>query len=456
MNNSSDNTSEITDSVINFILNTNFKDIPKEAIGSANRSLVNIMGCMIGGSTHPVLKNIQDSLAEFSGLPNATVAGFNPKTDPLNSTLLNTIACSAYAFDDTHSEAIVHPSGPVASSLFSLTEQKIFTGEEFLAAFTVGVEVICRISLAISVHPAEGSLSWMQSSVVGGIGSAAACSKLLGLNFKQTKSAIALASSQASGFRSMFGTMSIPLLPAHAAQTGIKAAILAKNGLDCSNVCLESTHGFLDVFSTKANLTSLIDGLGKNFEINKNTFKPYPCGIVIHPIIDAFLNIKKHPNFKLEKISSIKIYSNTSAFKLAANRAKDKFQARTSIYYWSAIALTQDSLCINSLDDKFFKDVNLIGLQDKIIVIPTDDIKSDAARVEILLNNGSTINSEILHCIGSHSHPMNNNEIGEKFLNLSTPILGVDISKRILDHCWNIQNLADVSKIIKLSGGTAS
>ena len=89
-------------------------------------------------------------------------------------------------------------------------------------------------------------------------------------------------------------------------------------------------------------------------------------------------------------------------------------------------------------------------------MIPTDDIKPDAARVEILLNNGSTINSEILHCVGSFSHPMNNNEIGEKFLNLSSPILGVDISKRILDHCWNIQNLADVSIIIKLSGGAKS
>ena len=105
-------------------------------------------------------------------------------------------------------------------------------------------------------------------------------------------------------------------------------------------------------------------------------------------------------------------------------------------------------------DDKFFKDVNLISLQDKIIMIPKDDIKPDAARVEILLNNGSTINSEILHCIGSQSHPMNDNEIGDKFLNLSSPILGVDISKKILDLCWNIQSLADVSKIIKLSSGT--
>jgi hypothetical protein len=71
MNNSSYNTSEITDSVVNFILNTNFNDIPKEAIDSANRSLVNIMGCMIGGSNHPILKNIQESLSEFSGLPNS-------------------------------------------------------------------------------------------------------------------------------------------------------------------------------------------------------------------------------------------------------------------------------------------------------------------------------------------------------------------------------------------------
>jgi 2-methylcitrate dehydratase PrpD len=453
MNESLNNASEITDSLINFILNTNFKDIPKEAINSANRSLVNIMGCMIGGSSHPILKNIQDSLSEFSGLPNSTVAGFNPKTDSLNATLLNTIACSAYAFDDTHSEAIVHPSGPVASSLFSLTEQKIFSGEEFLAAFTVGVEVICRISLAISVHPAEGSLSWMQSSVIGGIGSAAACSKLLGLNFKQTKSAIALASSQASGFRSMFGTMAIPLLPAHGAQTGIRAAILAKNGLDCSTVCLESIHGFFDVFSSKANFNSIIEGLGSNYEINKNTFKPYPCGIVIHPIIDALLNIKKNPKFNLEKISKIKVFSNTSAFKLTANRANDKFQARTSLYYWSAIALTQNSVGISSLDDKFFNDQALIDLQDKIYVIPKDEINSDAARVEILLNDGSTINSEIFHCIGSRSCPMNNNEIGDKFLNLSYPILGIAISKRILNYCWNIQDLSDVSKIIKLCSG---
>jgi 2-methylcitrate dehydratase PrpD len=438
-----------TDSLVHYLQSTVHGDLPAAVRHAARRSLVNIVGCMVGGAPHPVVGQTHAALAEFAGPPRATLAGRRERTDALHAALLNGLACSAYAFDDTHAQAIVHPSGPVVSALLALCERTPVSGAGFLTAFALGVEVVCRVSRAISVPPATGPVAWMQTGVAGGIGAAAACAKLLGLAPPQMKSAIAIAAAQASGFRSLHGTMCIPLIPAHAGQVGLRAALLAAGGLSCTKASLEADMGYLGLFAERPDLDALAGALGERYEILSNMFKPYPCGIVIHPILDACLELQQDPRYAAATLHRIHIHATPTAVTLSGKRANDAYQARTSLYYWAATALLRGSAGLDALEAASFSDPAMTALQDRMEVHADATLAGNAARVEVVLQDGSTIACAVEHCIGSAARPMTDDELKGKFIGLCEPVLGRDATVRLLDACSNIENVAEAAALAR-------
>ena len=253
----------------------------------------NIIGCMLGGARHDGVSIADNALSPFSGAAQATLLGRSKRADALHATLINCLASSIYSFDDTHEQAVIHPSGPIAAAVLALAEVRPVSGADLRLAFALGVEFACRLCKALTVPPAKGSMAWSGTGIAGGFGAAIAASRLLGLDMAGTRTAIGIALSQAAGFRAMHGSLCTPLMPAQAAQTGLRAAFLAQAGFTSSATPLEGRYGYLSVFSETPDLDALIGGLGERFEILRNTYKPYPCGIVIHPIIDACLALRR-------------------------------------------------------------------------------------------------------------------------------------------------------------------
>jgi len=441
-----------TAALIDFIGAARDTALPETVRHAARRALVNIIGCMVGGAGHPVVSATHSALAPFQGPPHATLAGRRGRTDALHAALINGLACSAYAFDDTHAQAIVHPSAPVISALCPLAERTGISGREFLTAFAVGIELVCRVSRAISVPPADGDVAWMQTGVAGGIGAAAAASMLLGLDRAGIGNAIGLAAAQASGLRSLHGTMAIPLIPAHAAQVGLRAALLAAGGMACGKATLEAEMGFLQVFARTPDFEALSGALGQRFEILANTFKPYPCGIVIHPVLDACLALREAAggsHFDPMQAERVRIDAAPVAVKLTGKRAVDAYQARTSLYYWAATALQRGSASIEALDPKSFSDPIMARLQDRIQLEIDETLASHAARVELSLSDGRVFARAVDHCIGSIERPMTDADLDRKFLALCIPVLGESASRRLLEVCWSIEDQAHAAELVR-------
>ena len=284
---------DVTARLTDYIVSARWSDLPDNVRRETLRSFVNIMGCTIGGARHEVVDLADRTLGEYAGAPHATVIGRGHKADALHACLINCLASSIYSYDDTHAEAVVHPAGPVATAALALAERLPTSGADFLLAFALGIEMTCRLSKAISVPPAKGPVAWSQTGITAGIGAAVAAAKLLKLDATRLQYAIGIALSQAAGFRVMHATMVSSLMPAQGAQTGLRAAVLAERGFTASPAALEGRYGFLEVFAEAPHVPSLADGLGERFEILRNTYKPYPCGIVIHPIIDACLQLRR-------------------------------------------------------------------------------------------------------------------------------------------------------------------
>src|SRR5262245_9150343 len=331
---------DIATRLADYIVAARPEDLPEAVRREALRSLVNIVGCTLGGARHDVIGLADDVLSEFSGPPQATLLGRGRRADVLHAALINCFGSSIHAFDDTHAEAVVHPSGPVAAAILALSERKRVAGPDFLLAFALGVEALCRLSIAISVPPAKGVFAWSQTGITAGVGAAAGAGKLLGLDAIRMRHAIGIALSQAAGFRGMFGSMCSSFMTAHGAQTGLRAAILAEKGFTSSQTALEGPYGYLDVFAEHPGPQALVEGLGTRFEILRNTYKPYPCGVVIHPIIDACLELRRVHAINPADIAAVTVRVGPKALALTDRRhPKDRLGSRVSLYHWVAVAL---------------------------------------------------------------------------------------------------------------------
>ena len=306
-------------------------------------------------------------LSPFSGAAQATLLGRSKRADALHATLINCLASSIYSFDDTHEQAVIHPSGPIAAAVLALAEVRPVSGADLRAAFALGVEFACRLCKALTVPPAKGSMAWSGTGIAGGFGAAIAASRLLGLDMAGTRTAIGIALSQAAGFRVMHATMVSSLMPAQGAQTGLRAAVLAERGFTASPAALEGRYGFLEVFADTPHVPALVDGLGERFEILRNTYKPYPCGIVIHPIIDACLRLRRENAIDPTQVSTVRIQASPGAMALCDRRnPQNELQAHVSLYHWTAAALIRGVARIEELQDPTVQDPAIMAFQDKV------------------------------------------------------------------------------------------
>lgn len=262
---------DVTRALARFVVQSQFDDIPAAVRHEAERSLLNWVGCALGGSRHDAVGIALETLAPFAGPPQAGIIGRRERLDCLHAVLINGMSAHVLDFDDTHLRTLLHPSVPVASALLALAERRPFTGADFLHAFILGVDVECRIANAIySTH----NVNWYITGTAGVFGAAAAAGRVLGLEVSQMTWAFGISATQAAGLREMAGTMCKSFVHGRAAQNGMLAALLAAKGFTSSERAIEAPRGFARVLATDSSLGEITEGLGERFEIAYNTYKP--------------------------------------------------------------------------------------------------------------------------------------------------------------------------------------
>jgi 2-methylcitrate dehydratase PrpD len=441
---------ELTSRLTDYIVAARWPDLPAPVRRETLRSFVNILGCTVGGARHEVVDLADTTLGEYAGAPHATVIGRGRKADALHACLINCLGSSIYSYDDTHAEAVVHAAGPVASSALALAELRPTNGADFLLAFALGVEMTCRLSKSVSVPPAKGTIAWSQTGIAAGIGATVAAAKLLRLDATRLQYAVGIALSQAAGFRVMHATMVSSLMPAQGAQTGLRAALLAERGFTASPAALEGRYGFLEVFAEQAHRPALTDGLGERFEILRNTYKPYPCGIVIHPIIDAVLQLRREHGIDADAVDRVRIKASPGAMALCDRRnPQNELQAHVSLYHWTAATLIRGAARIQELQDPTVQDPQVMAFQDKVEAIRDPSISADAAEVTITLKDGRSHTCRIDHCIGSAANPMTDAQLTAKFAALAEPVIGAARSKTLIEQSLGVEAMADVGELAR-------
>jgi 2-methylcitrate dehydratase PrpD len=438
----------VTRTLARYIVDAKYDDLPPNVRKEGVRTLFNWVGVAIGGSHHETVDVAVSALAPFSGPAQASLLGRSDRFDILNAAFLNGVASHIFDYDDTHLKTIIHPAGPVASAILAYAELHPVDGKAFLNALVLGCETECRIGNA--VYPNHYDVGWHITGTAGVFGSAAAIGKLMGLSERQMVWALGLAASQPVGLRESFGSMNKSFNPGRAAANGIFAALLASKNFTSSDQMIEAKRGWANAISTKQDYSEILGGLGQRYEAAFNTYKPFACGIVMHPSIDAAIQLRDENKLTADQIARIDIKVHPLVLELTGKTAPQTgLEGKFSIYHAVAVALVEGAGGEKQFSDRAVRDPVVVALRDKVKPVIDSSIKPEQVDVTIVLKDGKTLHKFIEHAIGSLEKPMSDQALEQKFADLADGILPAAQAKHVMELCWKLETLPNVAEIAK-------
>jgi 2-methylcitrate dehydratase PrpD len=444
-----------TQALASFVTQSSLEAIPADVQSEAKRAISNYLGCALGGSIEPALDKAIEVLLPFSGPAHASVLGRAECFDEMNAALLNGIGSHVHEYDDTLPQNYIHPSVPVGSALFAYASANPVSGRDFVHAFILGFEVESRIGDA--VYPAHYEAGWHITSTTGVFGAAAAIGKLLGLSTEQMVWAFGLAATQAAGIREMFGSMAKSFQPGRAAQNGLTAARLAAADFTAGECALEGPRGFAPVTASEYDLSRITDGLGVGFALRANAYKPYACGLVVHPTIDGCSQIRERDRPDPMQIESIGLKVAPLVLDLCNKRElKRALQSKYSIFHAAAIGLVRGKGGLQEFTEQAVADPVLARLRDRVQVEGDDRVTEDQVDIKVTMNDGTVHSLFVEQSLGNIHRPLSNQQLDEKFRDQAVLALPAAQVESLIADCWKIDELDDAGEIARQSRPTGS
>lgn len=414
-----------------------------EVEAEAHRSFLNWMGCAIGAAKHPAVECAIAAMQILSPAPQAAVLGRSERLDIGSAALVNGIASHTFDYDDTHATTLIHPSGPVISAVLALAEHMQASGRETVDAIVIGIDVACRVGLGM--YPEHYDRGWHITGTTGPLGAAAGCARLLKLDVHQTMMALGLAASQPIGLREQFGSMGKPFHPGAAARSGLMAALLAQKGYTASEKALEAPRGYFQVISSRQHWHKITAGMGQRFEIMANTYKPFACGVVIHPSIDGCVQLRAHA-VAPEDIDRIELRVHSLVLELTGKASpKTGLEGKFSVYHGCAAGYVFGRAGEAEFSDEIVNRSDLVSLRAQIQAMPDDRIAEASAEVTLVAKDGRRWQTFIEHASGSVYRPMGDAQLDSKFEGQVAPILGPDHAANLLAGCRNLAGQTQVN-----------
>jgi 2-methylcitrate dehydratase PrpD len=460
-------TTTATAAVADFIAGARFSELPDEAIGLGKRCIIDGLAVMLAGATQDAGRILQEHAEGTDTRTVATVFGPRPfKSGSASAALVNGTAGHALDWDDTQLATsadrifglLTHPTMPPLVAALAVGEPRRISGAQFLEAFLTGFEVECKIAEAI--HPSHYKKGFHTSGTIGTFGAAVAAGKLLGLDRVQTPHMLAIAASSASGIRVNFGSMTKPLHVGRAAQNGVVAAELAARGFTGGKDALDPPWGFLQAFGHGESYDPerIIAKLGNPHTIVSPgvSIKPYPCGVLGHPTMDAMRRLVVNHDVKPDSIEAIRVRAgsnilNPLRYPIATNELEAKF---CPAFMVSAIALRRKA-GIHEFNDEFVQSAQVQALMRKVERVLDPEIEAKGwekirSTVEVDLVDGRKL---VEHADeryrGGPDLPFTRAELYEKWSDCASLVLPQTAVDAVFELVDGLERVGDVTALVR-------
>jgi 2-methylcitrate dehydratase PrpD len=452
-----------------FVTGTEFEDVPEHTVADVKRAIRDYCGVALYGSQHPVGEHITSYVSAASPGNDATLLGGGTASAP-GAALANGTYGHAIDFDDTFESIVVHPTSPVFPAALAGAELVDGEGRDVLAGYAVGVEAAFRVGHA--TYPSHYENGWHATGTIGAFGAAAAAASVLGLSAEETRHALGICASGSSSLKKNFGSMTKPLHAGHAAQVGVRAALLAREGWTANRSVLGGDLGYGAVMTLgdAYDPTAITDGLNAlareegtpgtegEWAVSDVGYKPYPSGVITHAAMDATRALAEQEDLATEDVTRVTVALDEAANEMLIHAApEDALQAKFSIEFCLAAVLHEGDPGIREFADEYLDREEVTETMAKVERAFEPDLFDGGyagygARVTVETVEGETYVEEEPHAPGGPRNPVAEQRLDAKFRTCAGVVLDEEVTDRLASAIERLEQeraLADLTGALR-------
>ena len=445
-----------TEAVARFLVRTSYDQLPPEAVEAARRAVLDTLGVALAGSGQEAGRLVEALAAEGGGAGQAAVWGRPLRLPAPEAALVNGVFAHALDFDDVNDSMRGHPSAPLLPAVLTLAEKLAASGHRAIEAFVLGLEVECKLGRALGrSHYSRG---WHATAVLGTLGAAAACSRLLRLDEISTRMALGLATSMASGGRANFGTMTKPFHAGQAARSGLLAALLTHRGYTAAVDILDADAplGFGALFAPEGDWSpdEAVASLGDPWDILSPgvSVKKYPCCFATHRALDAVLDLRARHGLRPEAVERVEVVMpRGAALPLIYSRPRTGPEGKFSLEYCLTAALLDGRVRLSTFDDGAVQRPEAQEMLPRVCLREGPGearaVVDGYAEVALITRDGSRYEGRVDHPRGSPQVPLSWEELVAKFRDCASLALPAEAAERVVALVGRLQELRDLREL---------
>ena len=431
------------------------KALPDDVTEQAKYHLLDTLAAMISGSELPPGQAAQRYVRERGGNGAVTVVGSALTAAPIDAALANGVMAHADETDDSHNESRSHPGCSVVPAALAAGEIYGIDGIGLLRAVTLGYDIGTRVVMAMggAAFSYESSLS--THSIAGTFGAAAAAGCAAGLDARQTRWLLDYAAQESSGFiawrRDTDHIEKAFVFAGMPARNGVTAALLVKSGWNGVDDIFSGPDNFFAAYAPKAQADRLVEKLGERYEITQTDIKKWSVGSPIQAPLDGVEAIRARKPFEPGQVKRVTVRLAPSVAAVVDNRDIPDICLQQMI----AVMLIDKTVSFQAAHDKArMQDAAVLKERAKVNLVRDEELaKLLPARetiVDIEFADGSRETERISAVRGTPRNPMTRAEVVNKATDLTTPVLGREVSRRLIDTVFGIEEMADIRSLRRL------
>jgi 2-methylcitrate dehydratase PrpD len=445
-----------TRALATFAADLSAERVPGDVLDHALWDIIDTIGCAVFGTGLPIAKVLRTTYEGIAG-GQVPIWGDRWSASPETAALVNGTLAHSFELDDLHARGILHPGGTTLPALAAVGATRSVSGRSLLVAHVAGLEVACRVGLAIGVPLLRRG--WHNNGVLGVFGASAGASNLLRLDHSRALNALGIAGSLAAGLMAaQYGAMVKRMHAGQAAQNGLRAALLAENGFTgIATVFEEPYGGYLTTYADASDPSELSAGLGDRWETLNVGFKPYAACGSSHTTIDVLREMRRDAGVSAEIVQSIRVSaSSATRDHVGWPYVPDTTTtAQMNLPYAAAVTLLDGDAFVEQFADGRLRDPRVIDLAGRVQVVsdPSIDAKGPGHRhevdIEVTLVDGRVVRGHRTSASGSARHPLSRDDLAKKFLTLVGMRLGGKRANEILQAMTALPDAPDAGRVFE-------
>lgn len=450
-------TETVSERLVAFARDRVARGVPTDVAHEAKRLLLNQLKASVGATTHPAIGILHDwAVRGAPGATGAHVLWLGTATGAAQAAVVNGALFEVLDFHDTYIPCFMHAVSAVLPAVLAQAEVDGRSGNDFVTALALGLEI--ELAVATIIMPTGYYRGFVPAGLVGGVGAAAACAILAGLDAERMRNALGLAMCTAFGTYESVGSMALSYITGATARSGLTAFELAAAGLDAPRTAFEGEKGMLVSHSDEkaAKIEEVLGSLGQQWRIFGQTYKTVPTETITHGPVECVLAVAKRARGR--KVERMCFGVSPIVVKIADER-RDRFgipdselKARFDTRFCAAAAWERGRFTIEEMREAAYTDAQILELRTRIDLVPDESRKTfEGCWLEVRFTDGSTERHNVDFFLGTPGNRMSDAQLAEVFRVSAGERLPAGNAERIVQAVWDLERAPDVRSLMSLA-----